>query len=79
MSMTRLKVRSGMTLTEYMECVGPSVRRFVIHLPGWRPITVDSHEALLGGSTHLLGRPTTGCARTCRSTNRLDSDCGVMV
>lgn len=57
MSMTRLKVRSGMTLTEYLGSVGPPVCRFVLHLPGWRPITVDSREALLCGPTRLLGRP----------------------
>lgn len=56
MSMTRHKVRSGMTLTEYLGSVGPSVCRFVIHLPGWRPITVGSREVPLDGSTHLLGR-----------------------
>lgn len=54
MSMTRLKVRSGMTLAEYMECVGPSVRKFVLHLPGWRPITVDRRQDLTTEST-LLG------------------------
>lgn len=58
MSMTRLKVRSGMTLTEYLGSVGLSVCRFVIHLPGWRPITVDSREVPLAESTHLLGKST---------------------
>lgn len=56
MSMTRLKVRSGMTLTEYLGSVGPSVCRFVIHLPGWRPIAVDSRDVPLAESTHLLGK-----------------------
>lgn len=60
MSMTRINVRSGMTLTEYLECAGPSVNKFVLHLPGCRPITVgprESREAPLGESTRLLGRP----------------------
>lgn len=57
MSMTRLKVRDGMTLNEYLECVGPTVCKFVLHLPGWRPITVGSHEVPLDETAHLLGRP----------------------
>ena len=40
-----------------MGCVGPSADKFVLHLPGWRPIAVVSDEALLCGPTHLLGRP----------------------
>lgn len=59
MSMTRINVRSGMTLTEYLWCAGPSVNKFVLHLPGRRPITVDSHESRespLGELTRLLGR-----------------------
>lgn len=57
MSMTRLKVRSGMTLTEYLGSVGPPVRKFVLHLPGRRPIAVDSREIPLNESTqHLLGK-----------------------
>ena len=58
MSMTRLKVRSGMTLTEYLGSVGPAACRFVIHLPGWRPITVGSRDVPLAESTHLFGKST---------------------
>lgn len=55
MSMTRLKVRDGMTLNEYLECVGPTVCKFVLHLPGWRPVTVDPrHHGLAFGVVQTL-------------------------
>lgn len=52
MSMTRLKVRSGMTLTEYLGCLGTYVCKFVLHLPGRRPITVGSREGFLAEAAH---------------------------